>query len=214
MVGEDVHNAITDVPGIRVGHATDMVALTGCTVVLCEEGATAGVDVRGSAPGTRETDAIRPTTRVEKVNAVLLTGGSAFGLDAAGGVMQFLEEKGYEVETAATAREAFHKAQESFFNVALIDINLPDQLGIEVLRTFRDLYPTRVNIMITASTTLRNAIDALNLGADGYIRKPVDFRKLEQVLEECLGKQRQILKEAETRVEEFMKDAPAEALET
>lgn len=89
-----MYNAITDVPGIKVGHATDLVALTGCTVVLCEEGATAGVDVRGSAPGTRETDAIRPTTLVEKVNAVLLTGGSAFGLDAAGGVMQFLEEKG------------------------------------------------------------------------------------------------------------------------
>lgn len=89
------HNAITDVPGIKVGHATDMVALTGCTVVLCEEGATAGVDVRGSAPGTRETDAIRPTNLVEKANAILLTGGSAFGLDAAGGVMQFLEEKGF-----------------------------------------------------------------------------------------------------------------------
>lgn len=89
------YNTITDVPGIKVGHATDMVAMTGCTVVLCEDGATAGVDVRGSAPGTRETDAIRPTTIVEKVNAVLLTGGSAFGLDAAGGVMQFLEEKGY-----------------------------------------------------------------------------------------------------------------------
>ncbi len=89
------HNAITDVPGIKVGHATDAVGLTGCTVVLCEEGATAGVDVRGSAPGTRETDAIGPTNLVEKANAILLTGGSAFGLDAAGGVMQFLEEKGF-----------------------------------------------------------------------------------------------------------------------
>ena len=73
MLGEDTYNAITDVPGIKVGHATDMVALTGCTVVLCEEGAIAGVDVRGSAPGTRETNAIRPTTLVEKANAVLLT---------------------------------------------------------------------------------------------------------------------------------------------
>jgi len=88
------YNAITDVPGIKVGHVTDRVALTGCTVVLCEAGATAGVDVRGSAPGTRETDAIRPTTLVEQAHAVLLTGGSAFGLDAAAGVMQFLEEEG------------------------------------------------------------------------------------------------------------------------
>lgn len=96
MVGDSSkwYNAITDVPGIKVGHATDMAALTGCTVILCEEGATAGVDVRGSAPGTRETDAIGPTTLVEKAHAVLLTGGSAFGLDAAGGVMQFLEGKG------------------------------------------------------------------------------------------------------------------------
>ena len=89
------YNAITDVPGIKVGHATDMVALTGCTVILCEEGAIAGVDVRGSAPGTRETDAIKPTNLVAKAHAVLLTGGSAFGLDAAAGVMQFLEEGGY-----------------------------------------------------------------------------------------------------------------------
>ena len=88
------NNAIIDVPGIKVGHATNRGALTGCTVILCEEGATAGVDVRGSAPGTRETDAIRPTTLVEGVHAVLLTGGSAFGLDAAAGVMQFLEEEG------------------------------------------------------------------------------------------------------------------------
>jgi len=88
------YNAITDVPGIKIGHATDMAALTGCTVILCEEGATAGVDVRGSAPGTRETDAISPTNLVDKVHGILLTGGSAFGLDAAGGAMQFLEENG------------------------------------------------------------------------------------------------------------------------
>ena len=89
------YNAITDVPGIKVGHATNSDALTGCTVILCAEGATAGVDVRGSAPGTRETDAIRPTALVEKAHAVLLTGGSAFGLDAAAGIMQFLEAGGY-----------------------------------------------------------------------------------------------------------------------
>jgi len=98
------HNSITDVPGIKVGHATKLDALTGCTVILCEEGATAGVDVRGSAPGTRETDAIRPTTLVEKVNAVLLAGGSAFGLDAAAGVMQFLEERDYGFKVRSKVR--------------------------------------------------------------------------------------------------------------
>ena len=84
---------ITAIEGIRVGHATDQVARTGCTVILCESGAVAGVDVRGSAPGTRETDAIRPGRLVQKAHAVLLTGGSAFGLDATGGVMRYLEER-------------------------------------------------------------------------------------------------------------------------
>lgn len=87
-------NAITAVPGIQVGHAQDAQALTGCTVVLCPKGAVGGVDQRGGAPGTRETDLLRPMHLVEKVHAVLLAGGSAYGLDAAGGVMQFLERKG------------------------------------------------------------------------------------------------------------------------
>ena len=87
------HNAITDVPGIKVGHGTDLEALTGCTVVLCEGGAVGGVDVRGLAPGTRETDLLRPGNLVEKVHGVLLSGGSAFGLAAADGVMRYLEER-------------------------------------------------------------------------------------------------------------------------
>jgi len=86
--------AITDVPGIRVGHWTDRRALTGCTVVLPDEPAVAGVDVRGAAPGTRETDLLRPGNLVEHVHAVVLAGGSAFGLEAATGVVRFLRERG------------------------------------------------------------------------------------------------------------------------
>ena len=89
-----VRDAITDVPGIRVGHWTERRAATGCTVVLCEKGAVGGVDVRGGAPGTRETDLLRPGTLVQGMHAVLLTGGSAWGLDAAGGIMRYLEERG------------------------------------------------------------------------------------------------------------------------
>ncbi|GAB3798123.1 P1 family peptidase [Virgibacillus kimchii] len=89
-----VFNNITDVPGVKVGNMEDLEALTGCSVVVTEDGAVCGVDVRGSAPGTRETDLLHPINMVEKVHAVLLSGGSAFGLDAASGVMQFLEEKG------------------------------------------------------------------------------------------------------------------------
>jgi len=86
-------NAITDVRGIEVGHAQNEEALTGCTVILCRKGAVAGVDVRGGAPGTRETDLLDPISLVQKIHAVVLAGGSAFGLDAAGGVMRYLEEQ-------------------------------------------------------------------------------------------------------------------------
>jgi L-aminopeptidase/D-esterase-like protein len=87
--------AITDVAGLRAGHYTDSRRPTGCSVVLCPQGATCGVDVRGAAPGTRETDLLRPDNLVEQVHALLLTGGSAFGLDAATGVMRWLEEHGH-----------------------------------------------------------------------------------------------------------------------
>ena len=89
-----VNDTITAVPGLLVGHWTDAGAATGCTVVLCQEGAVASADVRGGAPGTRETDLLRPGTLVERVHAVLLSGGSAFGLDAAAGVMRWLAERG------------------------------------------------------------------------------------------------------------------------
>jgi L-aminopeptidase/D-esterase-like protein len=86
---------LRDVPGIRVGHWTDLSRLTGCTVILAQDsGAVAGVDVRGSAPGTRETDLLRPTALVERINAICLAGGSAFGLAAADGVMRRLAERG------------------------------------------------------------------------------------------------------------------------
>lgn len=85
---------LTNVPGIKVGHFTSQQRPTGCTVVLCESGATAAVDVRGSAPGTRETDLLNPIHTVQQAHAIMLTGGSAYGLDAATGVMHYLEEHG------------------------------------------------------------------------------------------------------------------------
>ncbi|RCW64742.1 P1 family peptidase [Pseudorhodoferax soli] len=96
---QDDAGSITDVPGIRVGHFTDSRRPTGCTVIVTEDGAVGGVDVRGSAPGTRETDLLQPSNLVEKVHAIMLSGGSAFGLDAATGVMRYLEERkiGFDV---------------------------------------------------------------------------------------------------------------------
>ncbi len=85
---------ITDVQGVKVGHFTESRRPTGCTVLIFESGATAGVDVRGAAPGTRETDLLNPVNTVQKVNAIVLSGGSAFGLDAATGVVRYLEEHG------------------------------------------------------------------------------------------------------------------------
>ena len=95
-------HSIIDVPGIKVGHETNESALTGCTVILCPDGAVGGVDQRGGAPGTRETDLLRPMHMVEKIHAVLLAGGSAYGLDAASGVMRYLEENeiGFDVGVA------------------------------------------------------------------------------------------------------------------
>ena len=94
-----LHHAITDIPGILVGHAQNDEALTGCTVILCEKGAVGGVDQRGGAPGTREIDALHPMHLVQKVHGVVLAGGSAFGLESATGVMRFLEEKGVGFDT-------------------------------------------------------------------------------------------------------------------
>ncbi len=94
---------ITDVPGIKVGHRENEEGITGCTALLMEGGAVCGVDVRGSAPGTRETDALDPINEIDRVHGICLSGGSAFGLDAATGVMQFLEEQGIGVD-AGVAR--------------------------------------------------------------------------------------------------------------
>jgi len=93
---------LTRIPGFRVGHASDTVGCTGCTVILCPEDTVGGVDVRGSAAGTRELDALSPLHLVPYVHAILLAGGSAFGLDAAAGVMQYLEERGIGFDVQVT----------------------------------------------------------------------------------------------------------------
>ncbi len=94
MTGTGRLNLLTDVPGLAVGNAEDEAALTGVTVVLCEEAAIAGVDVRGGAPGTRETELLRPDCRVERIDALALAGGSVFGLQAGDGVVEWLAARG------------------------------------------------------------------------------------------------------------------------
>lgn len=97
-----MYNNILDIKGIKVGQVEDNEGLTGCTVIICEEGAVCGVDVRGAAPGTRETDLLDPINMIQKVHAVVLSGGSAFGLESTCGVSKYLEEKGIGFDVGVT----------------------------------------------------------------------------------------------------------------
>ncbi|MDD7792946.1 P1 family peptidase [Clostridium sp. 'White wine YQ'] len=92
----------TDIHGIQLGHAQNLEGCTGCSVVICKEGASGGVDVRGGSPGTRETDLLNPMELVDKVHAVVLSGGSAFGLDASAGVMEYLEKNSIGFDVGVT----------------------------------------------------------------------------------------------------------------
>ncbi|BBB48471.1 P1 family peptidase [Pelolinea submarina] len=125
----NITNSITDIPGILVGQAEDETALTGCTVILCKGGAVAGVNQRGGAPGTRETDLLRPMHMVQKVHAIMLAGGSAYGLDAAGGAMQYLEEQKAGINTGPAVVPIVPSA--ILFDLALGDAHIrPDkQMG-------------------------------------------------------------------------------------
>lgn len=124
-----LNHAITDVRGIEVGHAQNEEALTGCTVILCRKGAVAGADVRGGAPGTRETDLLDPINLVQKVHAVVLAGGSAFGLDAASGVMRWLEEKKIGFNTGAAKVPIVPSAILYDLNVGRADVRPDPDMG-------------------------------------------------------------------------------------
>ncbi|MBC8531502.1 P1 family peptidase [Gehongia tenuis] len=122
---------LTDVKGLTVGHVEDEKARTGCTVVLCGDGAMGGVDVRGAAPGTRETDLLRPGNTVETVHAVVLCGGSAFGLDAASGVMRFLEERGIGFDTGYAKVPIVPAAVLYDLGVGRFDVRPDGKMGYE-----------------------------------------------------------------------------------
>jgi len=140
------NNTITDVSGIEVGQAQDDEALTGCTVVLCRKGAVAGVDVRGSAPGTRETDLLDPVNLVEKVHAVVLAGGSAFGLDAASGVMRFLDEQGIGFDTGAGKVPIVPAAILFDLNLGMGDVRPDAEMGYRAAASASNDPPAEGNI--------------------------------------------------------------------
>jgi len=138
-------NSITDVPGIRVGQAQNEQALTGCTVVLCEKGAIGGIDQRGGAPGTRETDLLHPMKLVSRIHAILLAGGSAYGLDAATGVVHYLEERGIGFD-AKFAKVPIVPAA-ILFDLGIGEANIrPDaEMGYQACRNASRQYPTEGN---------------------------------------------------------------------
>ncbi len=138
--------SITDVPGIRIGHVHDAEALTGCTVVLCGDGAVAGVDQRGGAPGTRETDLLRPLHKVQKVHAVLLSGGSAFGLDAAGGVVRYLEERGIGYDTQVAKVPIVPAAIIFDLHVGKSDVRPDAEMGYLACQAASDDPPVEGNV--------------------------------------------------------------------
>jgi L-aminopeptidase/D-esterase-like protein len=139
-------NTITDVRGIEVGHAQDEEALTGCTVILCREGAVAGVDVRGGAPGTRETNLLDPVNLIEKVHAVVLAGGSAFGLDAAGGVMRYLEEQKIGLDTGTAKVPIVPSAILYDLSVGRADVRPDSAMGYRAAVTASFAAPAEGNV--------------------------------------------------------------------
>jgi len=141
-----LNNSITDVRGIEVGHAQDDQALTGTTVILCRKGAVAGVDVRGGAPGTRETDLLNPINLVQKVHGVVLSGGSAFGLDAAGGVMRYLEEKRIGFNTGAAKVPIVPSAILYDLNLGRADVRPDSEMGYRAASSASVSAPTEGNV--------------------------------------------------------------------
>jgi L-aminopeptidase/D-esterase-like protein len=141
-----LNNTITDVPGIEVGQVQDDDALTGCTIVLCRKGAVAGVDVRGGAPGTRETDLLDPVNLVEKAHAIVLAGGSAFGLDAASGVMRYLDENSIGFETGAGKVPIVPAAILFDLNLGSDDVRPDAEMGYRAASTASSDAPAEGNV--------------------------------------------------------------------
>ncbi|PYP87783.1 MAG: peptidase S58 [Blastocatellia bacterium AA13] len=154
LLPEILPGSITDVAGIKVGHFTDARRPTGCTVILTEDGAVAGVDVRGAAPGTRETDLLNPLNTVEQVHAVALAGGSAFGLDTASGVMRYLEEKHIGIDVGS-ARVPIVPAA-ILFDLSLGDARIrPDaEAGYNACKSASNKTPAEGNIGAGAGATV------------------------------------------------------------
>ena len=119
-------------------------------------------------------------------------------------IVAILEDEGYAVESVGTAKEAIEKSKRKFYNLALIDIRLPDMEGIELLTKFRETTPRMRKVIVTGYPTLQNAVDAVNKGADAYIVKPFDVKKVLKTIQEQLSKQQNEKEYSQERVAEFI----------
>lgn len=119
-------------------------------------------------------------------------------------IVAILEDEGYTVESVGTAKEAIEKSKRKFYNLALIDIRLPDMKGIELLTKFKETTPRMRKVIVTGYPTLQNAVDAVNKGADAYIIKPFDVKKVLKTIQEQLGKQQNEKEYSQERVAEFI----------
>ena len=172
-------NAITDVSGIEVGQVQDDDALTGCTVLLCRKGAVAGVDVRGGAPGTRETDLLNPVNLVEKVHAVLLAGGSAFGLEAASGVMRYLEEQGIGFDVGVAKVPIVPAAILFDLAVGKSDVRPDAEMGYHAASAASSDVPKEGNVgagmgasvgkILGAKTAMKSGLGTASMAANGLV---------------------------------------------
>jgi len=172
-------NAITDVPGIEVGHAQDDEALTGCTVILCRKGAVAGVDVRGGAPGTRETDLLNPVNMVEKAHAIVLAGGSAFGLDSASGVMRYLEEQGIGFNTGVARVPIVPAAILFDLNMGRADARPDAEMGYRAASVASADFPLEGNVgagtgasvgkILGTKTAMKAGLGTASMKANGVV---------------------------------------------
>jgi L-aminopeptidase/D-esterase-like protein len=174
-----LNHTITDVRGIEVGHAHDEEALTGCTVILCKKGAVAGVDVRGGAPGTRETDLLNPVNLVQKVHAIVLSGGSAFGLDAASGVMRWLEERNIGFNTGAAKVPIVPSAILYDLNLGRADVRPDSAMGYRAASSASSTAPAEGNVgvgtgasvgkMFGASLAMKAGVGTASMSVGGGV---------------------------------------------
>lgn len=158
---------LTDVKGIKVGHSDSLAGMTGCTVIICENGATGGVDVRGSAPGTRETDLFKADKMVDKVHAIVLSGGSAFGLDAASGVMKYLEEKDIGFDVGVTKVPIVASAVIFDLNIGDYRIRPDFKMGYEAAGKASDNEKAQGNVGCGMGATVGKVLGPFNAMKSG-----------------------------------------------